>query len=111
MFEITATAAYIMLAVSIACELVATSFTTASKGWTVPVPTIIAISGYAFSYFFFGLCLSGIDLSVGYATWGAVGTIVTPIVGRLISKQKITKTGIFALIIIIISVVTLNLYG
>lgn len=103
--------AYFLLAISIAFEMVAASVTTSTKGFTIPKPTIICILGYGFSYFFFGLCLSKIDLSVGYATWGAVGTIVTPIVGYFIYKQKITKIGIFALILIIVSIITLNLFG
>lgn len=103
--------AYFLLAVSIGCEMVAASVTTSTKGFTVLKPTIICILGYGFSYYFFGLCLSDIDLSVGYATWGAVGTVVTPIVGYFVYKQKITKTGIFALILIITSIITLNLFG
>lgn len=103
--------AYFLLAVSIACELVATSVTTSTRGFTVLKPTIICILGYGFSYFFFGLCLSEIDLSVGYATWGAVGTIVTPIVGYFVYKQKLTKIGVFALFLIIVSIIALNLFG
>lgn len=103
--------AYLLLAASIACEMVAASVTTSTKGFTVLKPTIICILGYGFSYYFFGLCLSDIDLSVGYATWGAVGTIVTPIVGYFIYKQKLTKIGILAIIMIIISTITLNLFG
>lgn len=103
--------AYFLLAVSIGCEMVAASVTTSTKGFTVLKPTIICILGYGFSYYFFGLCLSDIDLSVGYATWGAVGTIVTPIVGYVVYKQKITKIGVFALILIITSIITLNLFG
>lgn len=103
--------AYLLLAISIAFEMVAASVTTSTKGFTVLKPTIICILGYGLSYYFFGLCLSDIDLSVGYATWGAVGTIVTPIVGYLFYKQKITKIGVFALILIIITTITLNLWG
>lgn len=103
--------AYLLLALSIGCELVAASVTTSTKGFTVLKPTIICILGYGFSYYFFGLCLSDIDLSIGYATWGAVGTVVTPIVGYFVYKQKISKTGIFALILIIVSIITLNLFG
>ena len=103
--------AYFLLAVSIACELVAASVTTSTRGFTVFKPTIICILGYGFSYFFFGLCLSEIDLSVGYATWGAVGTIVTPIVGYFVYKQKLTKIGVFALFLIIVSIIALNLFG
>lgn len=103
--------AYLLLAASIACELVATSVNTSTKGFTVLKPTIICIAGYASSYYLFGLCLADINLSVGYATWGAVGTIVTPIVGYLFYKQKITKTGLIALLMIIISTITLNIWG
>ncbi len=103
--------AYLLLAVSIACEMVAASVTTSTKGFTVLKPTIICILGYGFSYYFFGLCLAKIDLSIAYATWGAVGTVVTPIVGYFIYKQKITKTGIFALVLIMISIITLNFFG
>lgn len=103
--------AYFLLAVSIACELVAASVTTSTRGFTVLKPTIICILGYGFSYFFFGLCLSEIDLSVGYATWGAVGTIVTQIVGYFVYKQKLTKIGVFALFLIIVSIIALNLFG
>lgn len=102
---------YFLLAISIACELVAASVTTSSKGFTILKPTIICILGYGFSYYFFGLCLSDINLGIGYATWSATGTIVTPIVGYFVYKQKITKTGIFALVLIILSIITLNLFG
>lgn len=40
-----------------------------------------------------------------------IGTAVTPIVGYLFYKQKITRTGVFGLVLIVISTVTLNLYG
>lgn len=103
--------AYLLLALSIGCELVAASVTTSTRGFTVLKPTVICILGYGFSYYFFGLCLSDIDLSIGYATWGAVGTVVTPIVGYFVYKQKISRTGIFALFLIIISIITLNLFG
>ena len=102
---------YFLLAISIACELVAASVTTSSKGFTILKPTIICILGYGFSYYFFGLCLSDINLGIGYATWGATGTSVTPIAGYFVYKQKITKTGIFALVLIILSIITLNLFG
>lgn len=74
--------AYFLLALSIGCELVLL--------WK---------------------CLSDIDLSIGYATWGTVGTIVAPIVGYFIYKQKLTRIGVFALILIMVSIVTLNLFG
>lgn len=101
---------YILLALAIAFEMLAASFVIKSKGWTVPKPTMICITGYAFSFYFFGLCLSDINLGIAYATWGAVGTVATSIIG-FFYKQRLTRTGVVSLIVIIISIITLNLYG
>lgn len=102
---------YILLAGAVIFELIAASVTTSSRGFTVLKPTLICIGAYAVSFYFFGLCLEKINLGIAYATWGAAGTVVTSIVGYLFYKQRITKMGIFALIIITSSIITLNLFG
>ena len=109
--SISITAAYIFLAVSIAAELVAATFVTATKGFTAWKPSLISLAGYLTSYLFFGITLLRIDLGITYATWGAAGMIVTSIAGYLYYKQKLTKIGLVALICIIIATITLNLWG
>ena len=59
----------------------------------------------------FGKCLLQLNLGIAWATCGAIGTAVTPIVGYLFYKQKLTKTGVIGLVLIIVSTITLNLYG
>ncbi len=103
--------AYILLAISIVFEVIATSLLPATKGFTVKKPSIIAIVCYIICFAAFGKCLLQLNLGIAWATWGAIGTAVTPIVGYLFYKQKITRTGVFGLVLIVISTVTLNLYG
>ena len=103
--------AYVLLAISITFEVLATSLLPATKGFTVKKPTILAIICYVICFAAFGKCLLQLNLGIAWATWGAVGTAVTPIVGYLFYKQKITKTGVVGLTLIIISTITLNLYG
>ena len=103
--------AYILLAISIVFEVIATSLLPATKGFTVKKPSIIAIVCYIICFAAFGKCLLQLNLGIAWATWGAIGTAVTPIVGYLFYKQKITRTGVFGLMLIVISTVTLNLYG
>ena len=105
------TFAYFLLAVSITFEVLATSMLPATKGFTVRRPTILVIIFYVICFAAFGRSLLMLNLGIAWATWGAVGTIVTPIVGVAFYHQKITKTGIVGLVLIIISTVTLNLYG
>ncbi len=103
--------AYFLLAVAIGFEVLATSMLPATRGFTVPRPSILVVIFYTICFAAFGKSLLMLDLGIAWATWGAVGTIVTPIVGFLFYKQKITKTGIAGLVLIIISTITLNLYG
>lgn len=102
---------YLLLAFSIATEMVATSTLPATEGFTKLKPSIICIIGYFLCFFSIGHALSSLDLGITYATWGAVGSVVTPIAGYFLYKQKLTKIGFVALVLIIISVLVLNLYG
>ncbi len=105
------TLAYILLAISIGFEVLATSMLPATRGFTVRKPTILVIIFYAICFAAFGKSLLMLNLGIAWATWGAVGTAVTPIAGYLFYSQRLTKTGVIGLILIIISTVTLNLYG
>lgn len=103
--------AYALLSVSIIFEVFATSLLPATKGFTVVKPSVLAVVCYIICFAAFGKCLLQLNLGIAWASWGAVGTIVTPIVGYLFYKQKITRTGVVGLVLIIISTITLNLYG
>ena len=103
--------AYVLLAVSIICEVLGTSILPSTKGFTVRSKTILAVILYGICFAAFGFSLKDIDLGIAWATWGAVGTIVTPIAGYLFYKQKLTRIGVFALVLIIVSTITLNLFA
>lgn len=83
----------------------------ATKGFTVLKPSLVCIVCYTVCFFFFGISLEKIDLSVAYATWGAVGTVVTTLIGILLYKQKVTKIGAAALCLIVLCIFCLNFLG
>lgn len=102
---------YLLLAAAVILEIIATGSLPATEGFTKLKPSLISIVGYVLCFFCFGLALLRLDLGIAYATWGAVGTAATPVIGYFLYKQGITKTGLFAMVLIIASVVVLNLYG
>ena len=103
--------AYVLLMISVACDVIATSMLPASKGFTKLKPSLIAVVGYVVCFFCFGHALASLNLGIAYATWGAIGAVAAPVVGYLLYRQRITKIGLLALVLIIASVVILNLYG
>lgn len=102
---------YILLAVSTGFEVLATSMLPSTRGFTRLKPTIIVLIMYTICFAAFGKCLLSLNLGIAWATWGAVGTVVTPIAGYLLYKQRLSKLGVLGLILIIVSTVSLNLYG
>ena len=103
--------AYILLTISIVCEVIGTTMLPTTKGFTVRRPTIIAVVAYIICFASFGRSLLALNLGIAWATWGAVGTIVMPIAGYFFYHQRLTKTGVLGLILIVVSTITLNLFG
>lgn len=102
---------YFYLALAIASELVGTTYLKYSEGYTKLWPSVISIASYAFCFYIFSKSLLTINLSVGYATWSAVGLIVTSLISVFLFREGITPAGVAALVMITAGVIILNLYG
>ena len=102
---------YLYLAMAIAGELIGTTYLKYSEGFTKLVPSVISIISYGLCFFIFSKSLLTINLSVAYATWSAVGLIITTLISVYIFKEGITPAGVAALTMITVGVVILNLYG
>jgi len=102
---------YLYLAIAIVGELIGTTFLKYSDGYTKLVPTVISILSYGLCFYVFSKSLLSINLSVAYATWSAVGLIVTTLISVYIFKEGITPAGVAAILMITAGVVVLNLYG
>ena len=81
------------------------------SGWQSTILVMGAKSPWIICFAAFGRCLMDLNLGIAWATWGAVGTIVTPIAGYFFYRQRLTKTGVVGLILIVVSTITLNLFG
>lgn len=102
---------YLFLGIAIVAELLGTTFLKYSDGYSKPLPTLISILSYALCFYIFSKSLQTINLSVAYATWSAVGLIITTLISVFIFREGITGIGICAILLITVGVVLLNLYG
>lgn len=102
---------YFLLAISIGFELLGTTFLKYSEGYTKLMPSLVSIISYAICFYSFSKALHTVNLSIAYATWSAVGLIVTGLISVFLFKESLTPIGVAALIMITIGVVVLNMYG
>lgn len=102
---------YLFLTIAICGELAGTTFLKYSEGFTKLTPTIICLVSYLTCFYFFSRALTGINLSIAYATWCALGIVAATCLSVFLFKEEISLMGIIGTIVIIVGVVIVNFAG
>jgi len=102
-------AAFGLLFVAIIAEVAATSALPKAQGFRDPLWTVLVLGGYAFSIWLLAVVVRTLPVSTAYAVWSGVGTAVVAVVGVLWLDERLDWLSGFALALIIVGVVVLNL--
>ncbi len=102
---------YFYLFLAIIGELLGTNLLKLSEGFTKPIPTVSALLAYGVCFYFLSLSLKAVPLGIAYATWSAVGLVLTAILSVVIFKESLNVYTIIGLGFIIIGVLMVNLLG
>ena len=102
---------YLFLIGAIIFETLATSALKSSEQFTKVFPSILAILGYIFAFYFLSLTLKTIPVGIAYAIWAGVGIVLISIVGVFAFKQIPDLPAIIGMLLIIAGVVVINLFS
>lgn len=103
--------AYLSLAIAIVAEVIATTALRASTGFTVLVPSAIAIVGYVVAFYFLSLTLRTMPVGIAYALWSGIGIVLISFAGWLIYKQVLDAPAIIGMALIGAGVIVINLFS
>ena len=101
--------AYLLLAMAIICEIIASKSLKYSQGFTVLVPSVLSLALYGVSFFLFSKVLNALDLATAYATWCAAGIVATSVISVLVFHDHITPMGLVGLALCVPGVIVVNL--
>jgi small multidrug resistance pump len=104
-------AAWIMLAIAIAAEVVATSALKLSNGFTRLWPSVLVVCGYGVSFYLLSQILKTLEVGIVYAVWSGVGLAAVALIGVVWFGETVTLTKVAGLLAILVGVVLLNLAG
>ena len=99
------------LAGAIALEAAGTTSMKLSGGFTNLVPSILIFLFYAASFVALTFALKGIDVSLAYAIWSGIGTVIIATIGFLYFKEPATALKIVSIGLIVVGVAGLKLSG
>lgn len=100
---------WVLLAVTIAMEVAATSLLKASEGFTKPVYSWGSIALYTGCFWLLASVLTRIPMGVTYAIWSGLGIVGVALVGWIAFKQALTPMQIGCIALILVGAVGLNL--
>jgi small multidrug resistance pump len=103
--------AYVLLAVAIVAEVVATSALRASEGFTRLVPSTVVVIGYCISFYLLSLTLKSIPVGIVYAVWSGAGIVLITLVAALLFKQIPDLPAVIGMGLIVAGVVVLNVFS
>lgn len=102
---------WVLLAVAIAAEVLATSALKASEEFTRFWPSVIVIIGYGIAFYFLSLTLRVIPVGVAYAVWAGLGIVLIALMSWIIYDQKLDLPAILGMTMIIGGVLVINLFS
>lgn len=100
--------AWAVLAGAIVLEVAGTTCMRLSEGFTRLTPSVLIFVFYAFSFALNTLVIRTLGLSVVYAVWSGVGTVLTAMIGFLYFKEPATALKLVSIGLIVIGVMGLH---
>ncbi|HBS45601.1 MAG TPA: QacE family quaternary ammonium compound efflux SMR transporter [Paenibacillus sp.] len=99
---------YIALSIAITSEVVGTTMLKMSEGFTQLLPSIGVIIGFIIAFYSLSISLRELPLSLAYAIWSGVGTVLTAIVGIVVWGDPFGILTFAGIVLIVGGVVLLN---
>lgn len=100
--------AWSVLSVAILFEVAGTTCMRLSEGFSRLTPSVLIFVFYGISFFFNTMVTRTLGLSVVYAVWSGVGTVLTALIGYLYFKEPATALKMASAGLIVIGVAGLH---
>ena len=104
-------AAWVYLVCAICLEVAGTVSMKLSEGFTKPLPSLLLFVFYGLSFSLITLSLKKIDVSMAYAIWSGMGTVLITTVGILYFNEAISAIKIVSVGLVVLGVLGLNLHS
>ncbi|MEA5504648.1 multidrug efflux SMR transporter [Halotia wernerae UHCC 0503] len=99
---------WIYLVAAIIFEVSGTTCMKLSEGFTKIVPSILIFVFYGICFTFLTFALKRLEVSIAYAVWSGLGTILIASIGVVWFRESFTLVKFFSIALIIIGVIGIN---
>lgn len=80
-----------------------------SQGFTLPLPTLLALSAFALALYLVSHVMKELPISVAYPVWAGGGTAGVALIGILVLGEELTPLKTLGISLIMVGVVLVNM--
>lgn len=102
---------WLYLSIAIFAEIIATTALKKAEGFSLLLPSVVTVVGYAIAFYFLSLSLRSIPVGIAYAVWSGVGIVAISIIGVIVFKQTLDLAALIGISFIVLGVLILNVFS
>lgn len=103
--------AYVLLAIAITSEVIATTALALSDGLSKPLPVVISALGYALALGLLAVVMRVMPTGVVYAIWSGLGVVLITLVAWAWQGQRLDLPAVIGMGLIVAGVVVVNVFS
>lgn len=100
---------WIFLVAAICMEVCGTTCMKLSDGFSRWLPSVLIFVFYGTSFVMMTFAVKRLELSIAYAIWSGLGTLLIAVIGLLWFKEPLTVLKVVSMILVIVGVFGLNM--
>jgi small multidrug resistance pump len=105
----TATATWLLLAIAVTFEIAGVIGLRFSEGFTVMLPTGIALAAFAVALFLVSRVMKTLPVSIAYPIWAGGGTAGVAIIGIVVLGEELSVAKAIGVALVMLGVVIVNM--
>jgi small multidrug resistance pump len=102
---------YLILAISIVAETLATTMMKASQGFTRLLPSVVVVIGYAISFYGLSQVVKQMNVGIAYSIWAGMGIFLVSIMSYAFYGQKLDLAAMAGLMLIGLGIVVIQVFS
>lgn len=102
---------YAFLLIAIVAEVIATTALARSGSFTKPVPSLLAVVGYAAAFWFLSFPMRVMPTGVIYAIWSGMGIVLITAVAWVWFRQSLDLAALSGIVLILAGVLVINIFS
>jgi small multidrug resistance pump len=100
---------WLLLGVAVAFEIAGAIGLRFSEGFTVMLPTAVALTAFAVALYLVSRVMKTLPVSIAYPVWAGGGTAGVALIGILVLGEELNATKAIGVVLVVVGVVIVNM--